>query len=80
MHEQHEIEYKLKKKAKEISKIFGETETVIILAGNKKTGIPRCMIGSSFKRGRLREIQGILETAKQILTLKHFNIPPFQKR
>ena len=50
---------------------------VVIIGGNAETGIKHCMLGSSMHTGeRLRDLLGILETAKQIETLKHFRLFP----
>ncbi len=35
------------------------------------------MLGSSLQGRRLRDLLGILEAAKQIVTLKHFRVGPF---
>jgi len=82
MHEIVDMEMDLKAKAKEISGEYGGSETIIIIAGNKEAGIGRCMLGSTLILGpnRLRNLLGILETAIQIESLKHFRIRPFNKR
>ncbi len=81
-HIQHPIEADLAYEAKRISEKFKGSDVVIILAGNEEAQVPRCMTASSmvFKSLRLRYLLGILQTSIQIETLKHFKIPPFNKR
>lgn len=81
MHEILDLEMDLKAKAQKISKKFGGAGTIIIVAGNRDAGIKRCMLGSSLILGpnRLRDLLGILETAIQIESLKHWRIKPFNK-
>ena len=71
MHEQHEIEHKLKEEAQRISENFNGAPVVVIVAGDSKAGIPRVMTGSNVK-GRLRDLLGILQVSIQIESLKHF--------
>ena len=76
MHETSDIEKELKKKALEIQKDLekrglGSPPVIIILGGIYKKRIDRTMFGSVGCR-RLRDFLGILETTKQIATLRHF--------
>jgi hypothetical protein len=74
MHEQHEIEKKLKMKANRISKEFHGAPVVIILGGASEASIPRTMTASSIEGRdvRLRDLLGILQTSIQIESWKHF--------
>lgn len=73
---QNEIQAKLNHKAKAISEEFNGAPVVIIVAGSKGAGIPACTTGWSQiveeREGRLRDLLGILETAKQIESYRHF--------
>jgi hypothetical protein len=71
MHESHEIEYRLKTEAERIGRELGGVPVVVIAAGDTDAGIPRTMTGSNLT-GRLRDLLGILQTAIQIETHKHF--------
>ncbi|MBU2213378.1 hypothetical protein KKC44_04300 [Patescibacteria group bacterium] len=71
MHEQHKIEHLLKEEAKKISSKFNDAPVIVIVAGDSKAGTPRVITGSTVT-GRLRDLLGILQTAIQIETLKHF--------
>jgi len=80
MHERHDIEVQLKKKAIEIQRElgFGRAPVVVIMGGitvDREHRIPRTMVASAFpgREHRLRDLLGLLETAIQIETLKHFN-------
>lgn len=74
MHESHEIEKDLRKKAEALSEQYGGAPVVVIVGGSKDANIPRSMLGSSLHEGkRLRDLLGILEACKQIESLKHFN-------
>lgn len=74
MHEQHEIEKKLKIEANKISEQFGGTSVAIILAGDTEANVPRTMTASSIKGKdiRLRDLLGILQSSIQIESWKHF--------
>ena len=74
MHEQHEIENKLKVEATKISEQFGGAPVAIVVGGNTEANIPRTMTASSIKGKdvRLRELLGILQTSIQIESWKHF--------
>jgi hypothetical protein len=77
MHEIHPVEKSLQSQAQKISRQFHGAPVVIIVAGSRKAEIPRCMLGSTLHAGtRLRDLVGILETVKQIETLKHFQLLP----
>jgi hypothetical protein len=71
MHEWHEIEKELRPKAKEISRQYNDAPVLIIVAGTDD--VPRVMTASSFENGRLRDLLGILQTAIQWETHKHFS-------
>ena len=81
-HIQHPMEVELVMEAKRISENFNGAPVVIILAGEEKAKVSRCMTASSleFQSFRLQKLLGILETSKQIETLKHFCVPPFNKK
>ncbi len=74
MHEEHEIEKKLKEEAKRISAEYGGAPVVVLIAGSEEANIPRVMTGSYIKGKdvRLRDLLGILQTAIQIESWKHF--------
>lgn len=74
MHEQHEIEKKLKIEANKISEQFGGASVAIILAGDTEANVPRTMTASSIKGKdiRLRDLLGILQSSIQIESWKHF--------
>lgn len=74
MHEQHEIERQLRLEAQRISGAYRGAPVVIIVAGDADAGVPRTMTASTLhsERDRLRDLLGILQTASQIETLKHF--------
>jgi hypothetical protein len=78
MHEIHEIEKKLRQDAQKISKRHGGAPVVIILGAYREadTDIRRCMTASTLQGYRLRDLLGILQTAIQIETLKHFQLFP----
>jgi len=74
MHEQHEIENKLKVEANKISERFGGAPVAIVLGGDAEANISRTMTASSIKGKdvRLRDLLGILQTSIQIESWKHF--------
>jgi hypothetical protein len=74
MHEQHEIEKKLKDEANRISEQMGGAPVVIVVGGDTEANIPRTMTASSIKGKdvRLRDLLGILQTSIQIESWKHF--------
>ena len=73
MHESHEIEFDLRKKAETISEQYDGAQVIVIVGGSKSAKIPCTMLGSSLHNGeRLRDLLGVLEASKQIETLKHF--------
>ncbi len=81
MHEIHEIEDELREEAEHLSEKYHGAPVVVIVGGYKGLTVPRCMTGTSLHAGyRLRDLVGMLETAKQIETLKHFRIGAFGKR
>ena len=74
MHEQHDIETKLKVEANRLSAELGGAPIVILVAGDSNAGIPRTMTASSIRGEdvRLRDLLGILQTSIQIESWKHF--------
>ena len=63
--------------AKDLSEKLDGTDIIIIAAGKQNTRFNRCTTGSTVftsGAGRLRDFIGILETAKEIETLKHFKL------
>ncbi len=74
MHEQHEIEKKLKIEATRISSELGGAAVVVVVGGSTEPDIPRTMTASSIKGQdiRLRDLLGILQTSIQIESWKHF--------
>lgn len=65
----------LNKKAEEISEEFNGAPTVVIVAGSKDARIPICTTGRANlgegREGRMRDLLGILEAAKQIESYRH---------
>jgi hypothetical protein len=78
MHEIHEIEKGLRQEAQRISKRHGGAPVVIVVGGHREadTDIRRCMTASTLQGYRLRDLLGILQTAIQIESLKHFQLFP----
>ena len=74
MHEQHDIEKKLKEEANRISEQMSGAPVVIIVGGDTEANIPRTMTASSIKGKdvRFRDLLGILQTSIQIESWKHF--------
>ena len=74
IHEQHKIENRLKSEATKLSSEYGGAPVVIIVAGYSDANIPRTMTASSIKGTdvRLRDLLGIMQTAIQIESWKHF--------
>jgi hypothetical protein len=70
MHEKTRIEKKLKIVAERISAEYGNAPVVIIVGGSGPA-IPRTMTASSFKKGRLRDLLGLLQASIQIESWKH---------
>jgi hypothetical protein len=77
MHEEHGIERQLRRTAERISAEYGGAPVVVIVGGSVEAHVPRCMVGSTLHQegDRLRDLLGILQTAIQIETLKHFQGP-----
>lgn len=74
MHEQHDIEKRLKEEANRISEEMGGAPIVIVAGGDTDANIPRTMTASSIKdkEVRLRDLLGISQTSIQIESWKHF--------
>jgi hypothetical protein len=75
MHEEHDIEKQLLQEAERISEAHKGAPVVIIVGGSTEAEIPRCMLASTLRPAegyRLRDLLGILQTAIQIETQKHF--------
>ena len=78
MHEVHDIEFKLWDEAELIRDKYNGAQVVIILGGDKSANIERTMISSTMHNGeRLRDLLGLIESAKQIESLKHFKVGDF---
>ena len=77
MHERHRLEKELRKDAERVSKKYGGAPVIVILAGSAEADVSRTMIASTLHQpgDRLRDLLGILQTAIQIETLKHFQPP-----
>ena len=72
MHELHETEQELKAIAQDISEKHGGAPVVIVMGGQNESSILRTMTATSGAEPmRLRDLVGILETAKQIESWKH---------
>ena len=71
-------EFDLWDDAERLSKKYGGAPVVIIVAGDASADVGRCMLSSMLHAGaRLRDLLGLLETAKQIESLKHFRMGAF---
>ena len=72
-----QMQVQLNKKAMEISEEFGSAPTIIIVAGSRDAGIPACTTGRANlgegSDGRMRDLLGILEAAKQIESHRHLH-------
>jgi len=79
MHEISQIEKQLFEDAERISQKNNGAPVAIIVGGSSEANIPRCMTASTLhgETYRLRDLIGMLHTAIQIETMKHFNC--FQK-
>lgn len=73
MHEQSSLENELKEKAEEIREDIDDNPPVIICVGGTADGPDHSMTATSGLY-RLRELNGLLDTAKFIENLKHFNL------
>jgi hypothetical protein len=81
LHEIDDIEFELWDEAERISEKYNGAPVVIILGGDEAAQIRRNMVSSSLHSGkRLRDLLGLLESAKQIESLKHFKIGDFCSR
>lgn len=74
MHEEHQMEKQLRLEAERISAAYRGAPVVVIVTGDTAAGVPRTMIASTLhsEQDRLRDLLGILQTAIQIETLRHF--------
>ena len=73
MHETDPIELELKSEAERMSVRFSGAPVVIVLAGDKSADIPRTITTSASSTPlRLRDLLGILQTAIQTESWKHF--------
>lgn len=76
MHEEHDIEKKLKGHAAEISRTLGGAPVVIVVGGDARCGIDQTMTASHIENDgrtpRLRDLLGILQAAIQLESWKHF--------
>lgn len=75
MHEQHDVELRLKREAQRISAELGDAPVVVVVGGTGPE-VPRTMTASTFtpSQGRLRDLLGLLEASIQIESLKHFGL------
>lgn len=81
MHEVHDIEFELWDEAERIRDKYNGAQVVIMLGGDKAANIERNMISSTMHNGeRLRDLLGLIESAKQIESLKHFKVGDFGVR
>ena len=81
MHEIHDIEFELWDEAERISEKYNGAPVVIILGGDESAQVKRNMVSSNLHSGkRLRDLLGLLESAKQIESLKHFKVGDFGLR
>lgn len=71
MHEQTELEEELQEKAQEIQQECEGEPPVAIIVGGKRPGPNHTQTGSVGLH-RLRDFNGLLETAIQIESAKHF--------
>ncbi len=76
MHETSKIEKALKAEAERLSAQHRNAPVVIIVGGSDEAKIERTMTATSFNHsdGRLRDLLGMLQTAIQIETWKHFGL------
>ena len=78
MREVAEIKQDLRQEAERISQEYDGAPVVIIVAGSAEAGVPACTTAfanlSKGRKGRLRDLLGILQTAMQIETLNHFRV------
>jgi hypothetical protein len=74
MFKPHGIEKELRQRTEQISETYGGAHVLVIVAGSAQANVPRCMIDSTLRQEgyRLRDLLGVLETAIQIETLRHF--------
>lgn len=74
MFEPHGIEIELRRRAEQISETYRGAHVIVMVAGSAQANVPRCMIGSTLRQEgyRLRDLLGVLQTAIQIETLRHF--------
>jgi len=71
------MQTELNNKAREISKEYNDAPTIVIVAGSVAAGVPACITGRANlgegREGRMRDLLGILEAAKQIESLRHLS-------
>ena len=73
MHETDPLELELSAEAARLSQRLNGAPVVIVVAGDESAGIPRTMTATgSATSMRLRDLLGILQTAIQIESWKHF--------
>ncbi|MFX1534099.1 MAG: hypothetical protein ACFFDI_07690 [Promethearchaeota archaeon] len=71
-----QIKKEIFEEAKKLSDKYDGAPVVIIVAGSKEARVLQCLTGWAFpdKETRLRDIVGVLQTAIQIESLRHFGI------
>lgn len=75
----HEIAVQIRKEIQELSNTLCDkygAPVVIVVAGSKEAKVPQCLTVWKFpgEGTRLRDIVGVLQTAIQIESLRHFRI------
>ena len=74
---QSDLRKKLQQEAERISNENGGAPVVVIVAGSKDAGVGACTTAwanlGEGREGRMRDLLGILEAAKQIESHRHLN-------
>lgn len=74
---QDDLRKKLQQEAERISNENGGAPVVVIVAGSKDAGVGACTTAwanlGEGREGRMRDLLGILEAAKQIEAHRHLN-------
>ncbi len=75
MHERTELEFALRDRVEEIRDgIEGEPPVIVVVGGTE--GGPGATSTASVGLDRLRDLNGVLETAKYVENGKHYEPPP----
>ena len=81
MHEVDDIEFELWDDAERLSEKYNGAPVVIIIGGDVTAKVKRNMLSSTLHSGeRLRDLLGLLESSKQIESLKHFKVGDFGRK